>query len=61
MTVNRGRRNTAARRALQKALLDEIGFENILDRVARLPDGSGQIVDTDRPAAKFIDDGKEQL
>ena len=40
--------------ALQKALLDEVGFEDILDGVAGFTNGGCQIIDADRPPGKLL-------
>src|SRR5690606_18728639 len=48
-----------ARRALQKALLDKIGLDNILNRVARLRQPCGNRFDADRPAAEIARDHVE--
>jgi hypothetical protein len=57
----RRRRHAAARRALQEALLDQVGFEHVLDGVARLADGGGEVVDADRAAAELVDHRRQQL
>jgi hypothetical protein len=50
-----------ARRALQVALLDQVGLEHVLDGVARLADRGGEVVHADRAAAEFLQHGAEQL
>ena len=42
----------AARRALHEALLDQIGLDDVLDRVARLGQRGRDRLDADRPAAE---------
>ena len=46
------RQKPAARRALHEALLDEIGLDDVLDRVARLGQRGGDRLDADRAAAE---------
>ena len=53
--------HAAARRALQVTLLDEEGLQHVLDRVALLADGRGEIVDADRAAVEFGEHGLEEL
>ena len=45
-----------ARRALDQALLDEIGLDHVLDHVARFRERRGQRLDADRPAAVVLGD-----
>ncbi len=54
MAVNGRRGDAAAWGALQKALLDEVGFEDILDGVAGFTNGGCQIIDADRPPGKLL-------
>src|SRR5512146_2548935 len=61
MPVTGDRRHAAARRALKVTLLDEIGFEDVLDRVALLADRGRQVIDTHRSAAELLDDREQQL
>ena len=49
------------RRALQVALLNQIGLDHVLDGVALFANGGGHVVQTDRPAIKSMDDGLQQL
>jgi hypothetical protein len=44
--------HAAARRALDEALLDQIGLDDVLERVARLRRGRDGL-DADRPAAEI--------
>ena len=44
----------SARRALQQALLDQIGLDDVLDGVARLGQGGRDGLDADRPAAEAL-------
>jgi hypothetical protein len=44
------RQHAAARRALDEALLDQIGLDDLLDGVARLAERRGKGVDSDRAA-----------
>src|SRR5215470_6377196 len=41
MRIGRAGQEAAARRALHEALLQQEGFHDLFDRVARLPEGSG--------------------
>src|SRR5689334_8432903 len=52
-------RHPALRGPGEKALLDEIRLVDVLDRVALLPDGRRERVETDRPAAELVDDREE--
>ena len=61
MAVRRERRHAAARRALQIALLDEIGLEHILDGLGILADRMREVLQTDGAAREFLDHGEEQL
>jgi hypothetical protein len=61
MPPDAGRRHASARRALQVALLDQVGFQHVLDGVARFADGGGEVVHADRAAAEFFQHGAEQL
>ena len=54
------RRDAAARRALEKADLDEKRLVDVLDRVALLAERRGQAADADRPAAELLDDRQQQ-
>jgi hypothetical protein len=56
MSIDRRRGDAAARRALQEALLDQEGFEHILDRVTRFADCRRQVVDPHRAAGELVDD-----
>jgi hypothetical protein len=47
------RGHAPARRALQIALLDQVGFEHVLDGVALFADGGGEVVHADRPPPNF--------
>lgn len=53
MPVREQRRDASARRALQIALLDQIRFEHVLDRVAFLADRGGEVVDADWAAVEY--------
>nr|GEU28642.1 hypothetical protein [Tanacetum cinerariifolium] len=58
----RGRRgHAAARRALQKALLDQVRFQHVLDGVGRFADGRRQVADAHRAAAELVQHRFEQL
>ena len=50
------RQEPPARRALHEALLDEIGLDDVLDRVARLGERGGDRLDADRAAAELDGD-----
>src|SRR5215813_5776776 len=54
MAISRSGKNAAARRALHKALLHQIGFDNLLDGVARLAQGCGDGFDPHRPAIEVF-------
>ncbi len=51
--------DAAARRALDETLLDHIGLDNVLDRVARLGEAGGDGFDADRAAAEIDGDHVE--
>ncbi len=53
--------HSAARGALQEALLDEVGFDNVFDGVRRFADGGGNVIKTDGAAAEFMQDGLEEF
>ena len=53
MTEGVRRQEPSARRPLHKAELDEIGLDDVLDRVARLRERGGDGLDPDRPAAEL--------
>jgi hypothetical protein len=61
MAVGGGRRHTSARRALQVALLDQVGLQHVLDGVAGFADRGGQIVHADRAAVELVQHGFQQL
>ncbi len=61
MAVSGKRGDAAARRALQVALLDQERLDHVLDGVAFLADGVRQVLHADRPAAEFLDHGKQEL
>ena len=61
MPPGRERGDASTRRALQIALLDEIGLEHILDGVGFLADGSRQVVQPDRAATEFFHHRQQQL
>ena len=46
--------DTAPGGALDEALLDEIGFDNVFDGVAWLGQGRGDCFDADRAAAEIL-------
>ena len=58
--VGAGAGHAAARGALDEALLEQIGLDNVLDRVAGLGDGGGEGVHADRAAAVVLDQGLEE-
>ena len=53
------RQQPPARRALHEAQLDEIGLDDVLDRVARLGERGGDGLDADRAAAELDGDRVE--
>ncbi len=59
--VRRHRRHPPARRALQEALLDQVGLDHVLDGVAFLADRSGHVVQAHRPAVETVDHRLQQL
>src|SRR5450830_1940883 len=61
MAVRQRRGDAAARRTLQVALLDQVGFQHVFDGVALFADGRGQIVEADRAAIEFEQHRFEQL
>ena len=50
-----------ARGALQEALLDEIGFDNVFNRVGGFADGGGNVFQADRAAAEFVQHGFQEF
>ena len=54
MLPRQGGRHAAAGRALQKALLNEIGFDHVFERLAIFADGGRKIVDSDGAAREFF-------
>ena len=58
--VGVGRRHPAPRRALQEALLDQVGLDDVLDRFAFLADRGGEVVEPDGPPAELVQDRAEQ-
>src|SRR4029077_7318844 len=57
MTEGVGCQKPAAWRALHKAKLDEIGLDDVLDRIARLGERGGDGLDSDWTAAELEGDG----
>ena len=53
------RQQPAARRALDEALLDEIGLDDVLDGVARFGQARRDRLDADRPAAEVAGDHRQ--
>ena len=53
--------DTAPRRALEEAELQEIGLVDVLDGVLLLAEGDRECREADRPAAELVGDGEEQL
>ena len=49
-----------ARGAHDEALLDQVGFEHVLDGAAFLADRRGQVVQPDRAAVELLDHGLQQ-
>ena len=58
MLERQRRQHAAARRALDEALLDQIGLDDLLDRVARLAQRRGDGFDAHRPAIIELGDGR---
>src|SRR5262245_36267288 len=61
MLVRRARRDSAARGALQEALLDQVRLDDVLERAAFLADRSRETVDADRAAVELLDHGEQEL
>jgi hypothetical protein len=61
MAIGGQRGDAPARRALQVALLDQVGLDHVLDRAALLADRRGDVVEPDRAAVEAVDHGLEQL
>ena len=59
MTKGVRRQDSSARRPLHKAELDEIGLDDVLDRVARLRERGGDGLNPNRPAAELDRDDIE--
>ena len=59
--VRRQRRDPPARRALQVALLDQVGLDHVLDRARLLADRRGHVVQAHRAAVEAVDHRLEQL
>ena len=57
--VGRGRRDAAARRALQEAGLQQVGLVEVLERAAVLAERRGDRADADGAAAELLDDRRE--
>src|SRR5687767_9791024 len=53
--------DTATRRAIEKALLDEERLVHVLDRVFLFVNGGGKAVDAHRAAAELVDDRAQEL
>ena len=53
------REQPAARRALHEALLDQVGLDDVLDRVARLRQRRRDRLDADRAAGEILRDHRE--
>src|SRR5262245_142497 len=53
------RQDTAARRAPDESLLQEVGFDDVFQRVARLRQCRRQSLDADRPAFVVLGDAGE--
>ncbi len=53
--------DAAARRALQVALLDEVGLDDVLDGAGLLADAGGDVVQPHRAAVEAVDDSLQQL
>ena len=60
MRVGAGRGDAAARGALQVALLDEVGFDDVFQGAAFFANAGSQGIEADRPAAEVFDDDVEQ-
>src|SRR5690348_21031 len=51
--------HAATRRALDESLLDKVGLDDLLERIARLTQRRGHRLDADRAATKVLGDGSE--
>jgi len=60
MTVRGGGRDAAARRALQKSLLDQIRLVDLLERAGVFAHGHGERAEADGTALEFLDDRLER-
>ena len=56
-----GGRHAAAGRTLEKALLNEIGFDHVLERFAVFAHGGREIVDPDGTAREFFENRAQEL
>ena len=61
MLPGAGRDHPATRGALQQTLLDQVGFDHVLDGVADLADGGRDVVQSHRTATEALDDGFEEI
>src|SRR5689334_8001515 len=61
MIVRQRRRQTPARRAIEKSDLNQIRFDDLLDRIFLLVNGSGNGSESHRAAAEFLDDRQKQF
>ena len=59
MLVCSRRRGPPAGGAVEVALLDQEGFDHVLDGVLLLTDGSGQGLESNRSAAELVNDGQQ--
>ena len=59
--VRRYRRHPSARCSLQQPLLNQIGLDDILQRIALLADCGRQVINTDRTAGEFFDDSEQEF
>ncbi len=55
------RGDSAARRALHEALLNEVGLHDVLERIAVFADGGGEVLDADGTARELLDDRPEKV
>ena len=59
MAVRVRGRYATARRSRQETAMNQVGFDDILERPLVFADGRGEGFEADRPAAKFLDDRRQ--
>ena len=61
MFVRERRRQAAARRAIQKSDLNQIRFDDLLDRIFLFVNRSGNRAQADRSTVELLDDRQQQF